>query len=91
MENIEKPIEGVYIQVIENKKVVQKYVPLKDVKLNGNGGMFFKEYIHVNNAKIDALNKDILRLDKKIDSLQTSFATIIKAVGGLNDNEKENI
>lgn len=29
MENNEKPIVGVYIQVIENKKVVQKYVPLK--------------------------------------------------------------
>lgn len=28
MENIEKPIEGVYIQIVENKKVVQKYVPL---------------------------------------------------------------
>ena len=88
---IDKIVEGVYIQVVEKGKVVQKYVPLKDVKLNGNGGPTLDEYINVNNAKIDALNKDILRLDKKIDSLQTSFATIIKAVGGLNDNEKENI
>lgn len=36
-------IEGVYIQVIENKKVVQKYVPLDKVKLEN--GRTLDEYL----------------------------------------------
>ena len=71
MENkIEKPIEGVYIQIIEKKKVVQKYVPLSRVFIKGK--VTLGEHLDLVQAQIDALNKETKALNEKFNALEAN-------------------
>lgn len=68
---MEKIVEGVYIQTIENKKVVQKYVPLSNVYLVGKE-ITLGEHLETVNAQIEALNKRIDSLENKLSQLENN-------------------
>jgi uncharacterized lipoprotein YajG len=78
MENkIEKPIEGIYIQIFENKRVVQKYVPLSQVIISG--GITLGEHLEATQAQIKALNKALNATDERLGKIQALQAEYQKA------------
>ena len=69
-------IKGVYTQTVENKKVVQKYVPTEELKLANGSNL--GEFLNAQNERIEKLEQDNM-------FLKQSFATILKAIGGVED------
>lgn len=67
---MEKIVEGVYIQTIENKKVVQKYVPLSSILLNDN--LTLGEYINLLEAKFQAKNEEIKQLKEENEEIRNN-------------------
>lgn len=74
---MEKIVEGVYIQTIENKKVVQKYVPLSSVYLVGKE-ITLGEHLETVNAQIEALNKRLSQLEINENRLESVFESTIR-------------
>lgn len=75
---VDNIVQGVYIQTIEKGKVVQKYVPLKDVKLNGNGGTTLDEYIKGTDSRLEALEKESQELKENLQRLEKVFEDTIR-------------
>lgn len=73
---MEKIVEGVYIQTIENKKVVQKYVPLSSILLNDN--ITLGEYINSLEAKFQAKNEEIKQLKEENEEIRANHKRLEK-------------
>jgi hypothetical protein len=69
-------IKGVYIQTVENKKVVQKYVPTEELKLaNGEN---LGEFLNGQNERIEKLERDLEDYKKRADKLEIIFSETIR-------------
>ena len=69
-------VKGVYIQTVENKKVVQKYVPTEELKLaNGEN---LGEFLNVQNDRIKALEQELEDYKKRADKLEIIFSETIR-------------
>jgi len=72
----DKIIKGVYIQTVENKKVVQKYVPTEELKLAN--GETLGEFLNVQNDRIKALEQELEDYKKRADKLEIIFSETIR-------------
>ena len=69
-------VKGVYIQTVENKKVVQKYVPTEELKLAN--GETLGEFLNVQNDRIKALEQELEDYKKRADKLEIIFSETIR-------------
>lgn len=71
-----KIIKGVYIQTVENKKVVQKYVPTEELKLANGGNL--GEFLNAQNERIEKLEFDLEDYKKRAEKLEKIFYETIR-------------
>ena len=69
-------IKGVYIQTVENKKVVQKYVPTEKLELAN--GVNLGEFLNGQNERIEKLERDLEDYKKRADKLEIIFSETIR-------------
>lgn len=71
-----KIVKGVYIQTVDNKKVVQKYVPTEELKLaNGEN---LGEFLNTQNNRIEVLEQELEDYKKRAEKLEIIFSETIK-------------
>lgn len=70
-------IKGVYIQTVENKKVVQKYVPTEKLELAN--GVNLGEFLNGQTERIEGLNSDLESLARTVTQLKSALAEYQKA------------
>lgn len=73
---MDKIIEGVYIQVVERQKVVQKYVPLDKVKLEN--GKTLGEYLSEIKQEVVEANAKAQENIERMNNLENVFTETIR-------------
>ena len=73
---MDKIIEGVYVQVVERQKVVQKYIPLNKVKLEN--GKTLDEYLSEIKQEIVEANAKASENIERMNNLENVFAETIR-------------
>lgn len=87
-----KIVEGVFVQLIIDKKVVNKYVPLENVKYNGST---LKQHIQkleenqsILNAKIEEIYKRVSLLNAQLVQNQEATKKAIEVIANQLESEK---
>lgn len=73
---MDKIIEGVYVQVVERQKVVQKYIPLDKVKLEN--GKTLDEYLSEIKQEVVDANAKANENIERMNNLENVFAETIR-------------
>lgn len=73
---MEKIIEGVYVQVVERQKVVQKYIPLDKVKLEN--GKTLDEYLSEIKQEVVEANAKASENIERMNNLENVFTETIR-------------
>ena len=73
---MDKIIEGVYVQVVERQKVVQKYIPLDKVKLEN--GKTLEEYLSEIKQEVVEANAKANENIERMNNLENVFAETIR-------------
>jgi len=69
-------IKGVYIQTVENKKLVQKYVPTEELELAN--GETLGEFLNGQNERIKGLEEELEDYKKRAEKLEIIFSETIR-------------
>lgn len=73
---MDKIIEGVYVQVVERQKVVQKYIPLDKVKLEN--GKTLEEYLSEIKQEVVEANAKAQENIERMNNLENVFTETIR-------------
>lgn len=73
---MDKIIEGVYVQVVERQKVVQKYIPLDKVKLEN--GKTLDEYLSEIKQEVVDANAKANENIERMNNLENVFEETIR-------------
>ena len=73
---MDKIIEGVYVQVVERQKVVQKYIPLNKVKLEN--GKTLDEYLGEIKQEVVEANAKASENIERMNNLENVFTETIR-------------
>jgi len=73
---MDKIIEGVYVQVVERQKVVQKYIPLDKVKLEN--GKTLEEYLSEIKQEVVDANAKASENIERMNNLENVFEETIR-------------
>jgi hypothetical protein len=73
---MDKIIEGVYVQVVERQKVVQKYIPLNKVKLEN--GKTLEEYLGEIKREVVEANAKASENIERMNNLENVFEETIR-------------
>jgi hypothetical protein len=69
-------IKGIYIQTVENKKLIQKYVPTEELELAN--GETLGEFLNAQNERIEKLKQDLEEYKIKAEKLELIFSKTIR-------------